>query len=113
MHLTSKSIGLSGFGLKRNELRVNFVPHQGHSSSGIGEGFLSLSQNLRVRALAVFGSLSPLLPIRFGVAARPTHSPISKGHSPNLSALFRRSNSRAQIKVAARPSWSRVSNRSV
>src|SRR5579864_144120 len=109
MHFTSKSVGSSGFGFRRNEFLENLVPHQGHSSIGIGEGFLSLSQNARVRARAVFGSLSPFLPIRFGVAARPTHRPISKGHSPNLSTSFRRTSSSAQISVAARLSWSSVS----
>ena len=83
-HLTNRFVGLSGFGVRRNEFRENFVPHHGHSSSGIGDGFLSLSQNLLVRARALFGSLSPLLPIRFGVAARPTQRPISNGHSPEF-----------------------------
>src|SRR5450759_2476197 len=101
-HFTNRSIGVSGLGASRNELRENLVPHHGHSSSGIGDGFLSLSQNLRVRARAVLGSLSPLLPMRFGVAARPTHRPISNGHSPNFSTSFRRTSSSAQINVAAR-----------
>ena len=51
------------------------------------------------RARAESRSLSPLRPIRFGVAARPTQRPISNGQSPrSLSASFCRSSSKAQIK---------------
>ena len=32
--------------------------------------------------------MSPLRPIRLGVAARPTHRPISNGHSPSFSGSF-------------------------
>ena len=46
--------------------------------------------------------------MRLGVAARPTHRPISNGHSPSFSTSFCRSSSNAQIRAAARPSWSRV-----
>ena len=59
------------------------MPHHGQSSSGIGDGFPRGSfLNWRTLVRAVSDRLSPLRPITFGVAALPTHSPISKGHSP-------------------------------
>src|SRR3990172_9167223 len=112
-HRTRRSIGLSGLGASWKELRLNFFPHQGQFSSGIGEGFRSSFRNAMVFAQAEYGSFSPFLPLRFGVAACPTQSPISNGHSPNLSTSFWRSSSSAQINVDARLNWSRVRRRSV
>ena len=68
-----KSWGSSWFGIRRNEIALNFVPHHGHSSSGIGDGMLSLFMKRIVRNLAVSGSSLPSVPCDFGVAARLTH----------------------------------------
>ena len=75
--------------------------------SGIGGGlFFGSRSNAVQRLRAVSGRRSPLRPIRFGVAAFPTHSPISKGHSPYRTGSSCRSSSSAQTKPAARPNWS-------
>src|SRR6266567_3752200 len=66
-----KSWGSSEFGSRRNEIALNFVPHQGHSSSGIGEGLRSSLTKRRVRNLADSGSLSPLRPMRLGGGGAP------------------------------------------
>ena len=67
---------------------MNFVPHHGHSSSGIGAALRSSFLKAIVLARADDESLSPLRPMRFGVAAIPTQSPISKGQSPRRFASF-------------------------
>src|SRR5260370_21601500 len=108
-----KSVGKSGLGTRLNEVLLNFVLHQGQFSNGIGDGLPSSPLYVIVFARAESWSLSPLAPMRFGVAALPTQSPISNGHSPSLSASCCRSSSRAQISVAARPSWSSVRSRNV
>src|SRR5436190_18554230 len=102
MHVIRRSVGKSGFGTRLNEIALNFVLHHGQFSSGIGDGLRSSFLNAIVLARADSLSLSPLRPIRFGVAALPTHRPISKGHCPSLSTSCWRSRSRAQISVAAR-----------
>src|SRR5712691_8394626 len=92
-HEIRKSVGLSELGSNLNDRFVNFLPHQGHSSNGIGDGLRSSFRKRIVLARAVSWSGSPLLPMRLGVAARPTQSPISNGQSPNLTASFWRSSS--------------------
>src|SRR5580658_8835588 len=73
-----RSVGSSLFGSSLKESGLNFVPHHGHSSNGIGDGLRSSFRYSMVRARADSRSLSPFRPIRFGVAARPTQRPISK-----------------------------------
>src|SRR5215472_3794416 len=106
MQTIRRSVGLSAVGIRLNEVLLNFSPHHGQVSSGIGDGFLSLFLKAMVFARADSRKLSPFCPILFGVAACPTQSPISNGHRPRFSTSFSRSNSRAQINAAARPSWS-------
>src|SRR5581483_10133044 len=63
--------------------RENRHPHHRELSSGIGEGFpFGSALNRRTLARAESERLSPLYPRMFGVAALPTHRPISNGHSP-------------------------------
>ena len=62
--VTRRSVGSSGFGTSWNEFVLNFVPHQGHSSSGIGDGLRSSFLKAIVLARAESGLLSPLRPIR-------------------------------------------------
>ena len=91
-------------GVSLNEFLAKLVPHHGHSLIGSG-GSLELSlAKLSVLARAVCLPDSWALPIWFGVAARPTQSAISNGHSPSSFVAFSRSSSRAQINAAARPS---------
>src|SRR5437016_10630111 len=79
------SRGSSAVGESWNESPVNFVPHHGQFSSGTGAGrFLVSPWKYIVFVRADRRSLSPFLPMRFGVAARPTHNPTSNGHSPSL-----------------------------
>src|SRR5450759_4370929 len=87
-----RSRGSFSFGTRLKELGENFVPHHGQVSRGMGDVFWSCL-NFRVRARAVFSSRSPDLPMRLGVAAWPTQSPISNGHLPSFSTSFRRSSS--------------------
>src|SRR6266542_444625 len=104
-HVIRRSVGADSDGLRLKETGVNFVPHHGQFSSGIGDGLaLLLVLNLIAFDRADHGSLSPFFPILFGVAALPTQRPISKGHEPSLFSSFFRSSSRAQTSVAARPS---------
>src|SRR5258706_3213800 len=104
-HVIRRSVGVNSEGLRLKQSRVNFVPHHGQFSSGIGDGLeLLLIWNRITFDRADHGSLSPFLPILFGVAALPTQRPISKGHEPSFSSLFFRSSSSAQISVPARPS---------
>src|ERR1039457_1088335 len=79
-----RSRGSFSLGTRLKELCENLVPHHGQVSRGIGEVFWSCL-NFRVRARAVFSSLSPDLPMRLDVAAWPTQSPISNGHLPSFS----------------------------
>src|ERR1039457_7703482 len=83
-HVMRKSRGSLSFGMRLKDLGENFVPHHGQDSRGMGEVFWSCL-NFRVRARAVFSSRSPDLPMRLGVAAWPTQSPISNGHLPSFS----------------------------
>ena len=110
---TRRSVGSFALGKSWKDCGLNFSPHQGQFSRGIGAGLRSSFWKAIVFDRAEFGSLSPLKPIRFGVAARPTQRPISNGQGPRVSGSLCRSSSRAQISVAARLSWSRVSRRSV
>ncbi len=87
--------------------RSKAVPHQGQVVSGKGEwarGLLSFLYS--VICLATCSSV-------LAVAERPTHRPMEKRTSPSRLGSFWRSTSSAQMSVAARPSWSRVSRRSV
>ena len=109
-----RSVGLSACGLSWNEYALNFSPHHGQFSIGTGAGRLLLDWRAMVFARAVVRSFSPFAPIRFGVAAFPTHNPISNGHAPSTASPFSaRRISSAHIRVAARLSWSRVRRRSV
>jgi hypothetical protein len=51
-------------------------------------GFLSLFRKAMTFFRADSGLLSPFSPILFGVAACPTHSPISNGHGPSRPTSF-------------------------
>src|SRR5712692_7793334 len=113
MQVIRRSVGKSGLGNRLNEIALNFVLHHGQFSSGIGDGLRSSFLYVIVLARADSRSLPPLNPITFGVAALPTHRPISNGHSPSVFTSFCRSNSSAQIKVAARLNWSSVKSRNV
>src|SRR5438128_9782134 len=84
-HVILRSMGKSWFGSRLNEVALNLVLHQAQFSSGMGDGLRSSFLKAMVLARADSLSLSPLAPMRLGVAARPTHNPISKGHSPSLS----------------------------
>src|SRR5207249_3292948 len=108
------SRGLSSSGRSVNDSGLNRVRHHGHSSSGIGEGLpLGSFLNWRTLARAESDRLSPFFPRTFGVAAFPTQSPISNGHTPYRFGASSLSNSRAHTSPAARDSWSSVSKRSV
>ena len=62
---------------------MNGVPHHGQSSSGIGDGLaVRIGLELAVLRTGRVGAPVPLRPIAFGVAAFPTHRPISNGHVP-------------------------------
>ena len=77
------SRGSSLLGSSENDSGTNEVPHHGHSSSGTGDGlYFESAWNWRTLLRAVSVRLSPFLPIRFGVAAWPTHRPISNGQLP-------------------------------
>src|SRR6516162_7792353 len=77
------SRGWSSFGRSTNEFDPNRVPHHGKFSSGIGDGLpLGSALNCLTLVRAESERPSPLYPSMFGVAALPTHRPISKDHSP-------------------------------
>src|SRR6185437_7902896 len=113
MHVMRSSVGYFSSGDKWKEPLVNFVLHQGQFSRGTGDALRSSLRYAIVLARAESRFLSFTFPITLGVAALPTHKPISNGHSPNLVTSFCRSNSRAQISVDARLNWSSVSSRRV
>ena len=76
-------MGLSSSGSRVNEAGSKRLPHHGQFSSGMGTGLLIGSAlNPRVLERAESDRLSPLRPMMFGVAALPTHSPISNGQTP-------------------------------
>ena len=108
------SVGWSESGRNAKDSGLKSCPHHGQPSRGIGAGlpsglFLYWLTLLRAES----ERLSPRSPSRLGVPALPTHRPISNGHSPYRPAAVRRSSSRAHTRLAARPSWSRVSSRRV
>ncbi len=85
---TRRSVGLVGVGHAAGtncgvELRRRT---RGSSRAGSATACGSSFWKAIVFARAVVGSLSPFLPIRFGVAARPTQRPISNGQAPSVSA---------------------------
>ena len=70
---------------------MNFVPHQGQFFEGNRRWIaivLLESRRLHIRRVVRSRSLSPSYPIRLGVAAAPTQSPISNGHSPSFSFVL-------------------------
>src|SRR5437867_896328 len=82
-HTIRSSRGWSSLGRSAKEFGSNRALHQGQFSSGIGEGLLLGSAlNCRTFARAESERPSPLCHRILGVAAFPTHRPISKGHSP-------------------------------
>ena len=82
-HATRSSVGLSSLGSSVKDSGWNRSPHHGQFSRGMGAGrALGFALNWRVLARAESERFSPLLPITLGVAALPTHRPISNGHSP-------------------------------
>src|SRR5437016_5461967 len=101
-HVSWRFFGSSAFGTSLNEVGSSLVPHHGQLSSGIGETLVVPRWYRPVLARAVVLSFSPFSPIRLGVAAFPTHNPISKGHVPSVSVVSWRSNSSAQMSVDAR-----------
>ena len=111
---TRSSRGVSSFGCKEKPSGANRRRHQGQLSNGIGGGLTSgFALNRRVLARAVSERWSFFRPMRLGVAALPTHRPISNGQLPYRAASFWRSSSKAQTSPAARESWSNVRRRSV
>jgi hypothetical protein len=77
-------------GQQAKTVGVNFHPHHGQFSSGIGEGLRLeslLERDGRGRG-RVSGGCRPSCPCGSGVAAWPTHRPISKGHGPSFSHVL-------------------------
>ncbi|OOO01025.1 MAG: hypothetical protein USCGTAYLOR_02773 [Chromatiales bacterium USCg_Taylor] len=91
-------------------LRLELRAAPGQFSSGIGEGFWRLSfLNAIVFARALLRSVSPLRPMRFGVAFRPTQRPISNGHLPSFSTSWGVAKAFAQLPSDPKsvpPPWS-------
>ena len=78
-----RSVGACWLGTRLKESGVNRSPHHGQFSSGTGPGLRPGSRwKARNFASAESGRVSPIFPSTFGVAALPTHRPISNGHSP-------------------------------
>jgi hypothetical protein len=88
--------------IEMTEFQIAGGQVQGQLSTGTGAAFRELFWKAITFARAVLESLSPTSPMRFGVAARPTHRPISKGQWPSVSGVSCRTNSSAQISVDAR-----------
>ena len=102
----------SPFGQGSTEIAGVFVPYHEAGIVAITIAVLALlyfvfqKTMLGVRLRAVVSSWSLAVPKRLGVAAFPTHRPIEKRRGPRRAGSLRRSSSRAQIRVAARSSWS-------
>src|SRR4051794_32840204 len=80
--------GATSFGEQVKLCLLNGVAHHGQALIGAGACSPFICLNRRTRTTAVLSSLVPFFPSRLGLAADPTHRPISIGQSPSSGLPF-------------------------